>query len=258
MSVPFKASIQRSPASLFAAGSDLSLRREAWGRRFPLRVCARADNHFPARGFTLVELLVVLAILGVIAVFIVPASNSVLRGSQLSQGGQMVNDQLALARQIAVSSNHSVEVRFYRYADPLMPGETAGSPTTGRYRALQVFQILDAGAASPLGKIMTVPPSIIIDSGPTLSSILTLTKTWNAPQGDPQTNLPNGVGTNYNCSAFRFLPDGSTNLTPPTGQWFVTLHNINDKDGITSPPAGFNFFTVQVDATNGHLKTYRP
>jgi len=206
-----------------------------------------------------VELLVVLVIIGMIAVFTVPAINTVLHGSQLTQGAQMVSDGLSLARQTALSSNHIVEVRFYRYGDPQVPGEVATNSASGKYRALQIFQVQDSGAVTPLGKIQAMPVSIIIDSGTTLSSLMAPSqqKTWNASQGDPKVNLPR-VGANYDCNAFRFLPDGSTNLTPPTNSWFLTLHGINDKDGITTPPAGFNFFTVQIDATNGHVKNYRP
>jgi len=201
------------------------------------------------RAFTLVELLVVLSIVGIIVAFTVPAMNSVMGGSQITQAGQMVGDQLALARQTALSKNHTVEVRFYRFGDPDMPGEKATDPSTGRYRTFQPFEIFDTGAAVALAKIQRIPSSIIIDSGTTLSSLLNTGTTSN-----PQVSLPR-VGTNYNYFSFRFLPDGSTNLSP-TSQWFLTVHNGNDGDALTAPPK--NFYTIQIDATNGHIKSYRP
>ena len=206
------------------------------------------------------ELLVVLAIISVMLGLVVPAANTMLRGSQMTQGSQMVNDQLELARQTALSTNRTVEVRFYQFADPQTPGETTGSPSTGKYRALQLFEIQESGSAVALGKVQIVPPSIIIDSGATLSSIIgsgsaspavpTLSGTQTVP-------IPR-VGTQYNSVAFRFLPDGSTNLSPTSGnQWFVTLHNLTDGDPVKPVPPP-NYYTVQVDATNGHIKNFRP
>src|SRR5438128_1445985 len=89
------------------------------------------------KAFTLIELLVVVGIMVVIMAFALPAVNSVLRGSQITQTGQMVCDQLALARQAALSKNHPIEVRFYQFGEPEIPGEKANDASTGRYRALQ-------------------------------------------------------------------------------------------------------------------------
>ena len=73
--------------------------------------------------------------------------------------------------------------------------------------------------------------------------------------------MPRGIGLNYDYVAFRFLPDGSTNLpgksaTDANGAWFVTLQNINDKPVGTTPPN--NFYTLQVDPVSGTLKQFRP
>lgn len=210
-------------------------------------------------GFTLTELLVVVAIVVSLASFAMPAMNTVLKGSQLTQGAQMVGDQLSLARQAALSSNRCVEVRFYQYGDPQIPGEQPSNPSAGKYRALQLFQVQETGATLPMGKMQVLPSSIIFDSGATLSTLFGSTLVRNAASwtaSDPKISLPR-IGTNYNCCAFRFLPDGSTNLSPATGSsWFTTLHAINDQDSLPSPPA--NFFTIQVDPTNGHIKTFRP
>jgi len=159
-----------------------------------------------------------MSIIAIIIGFTMPAMNTVLKGSQLTQAGQMINDQLNLARQIALTKNHSVEVRFYQFGDPQAPGEQTAVPASGRYRAIQAFEIQDSGSAVPLSKVQQVPPSIIIDSVGALSSIISPPGAYVAPlpvltSYSAQTVPIARVGTNYNTVAFRFLPDGSVNLS---------------------------------------------
>jgi uncharacterized protein (TIGR02596 family) len=218
------------------------------------------EDQAERRGFTLVEMMVVVAITAVLAAIIAPAASTLIRGTDLTRGGQMISDQLGFGRQAALSMNCAVEVRFYQYADPGIPGDVA----PGKYHAVQIFQILDSGSAAPLGKVQVLPTSIIIDSGSTLST--TLSSILGSALASPNVptlvisgtgNIPiPRVGTAYNFISFRFQPDGSTNLSPPTGSWFLTLHSITDGDALDSPPA--NFFNLWLDAYNGHIRTFRP
>src|SRR5688572_6612010 len=124
-----------------------------------------------ARAFSLIELLVVCAIIGVIIGFTIPAVTTMMRGSQLTQGSQVLTDQLSLARQLALTRNRPVEVRFYKFADPETPGEDVKEQSTWRYRAFQTFEVLDNGAILPLGKIQMLPSTVIMNEGK-LSSLL--------------------------------------------------------------------------------------
>ena len=210
-------------------------------------------------GFSLLELLAVLAVVGIVSAVAVPSVNAVLRGSRLTQGAQLICSQLDLARQTALSKNHSVEVRFYQYGDPETPGESPNSPGTGSFRAVQIFDIQDSGAAVPLSKVQVVPPSIVIDSGAVLSSIIGSASPAAVPASTTGAALNFPIpraGTQYNCTLFRFLPDGSTNLSLASQWWFLTLHNLLDGRNLDTPPA--NYFTIQIDANNGHIKTFRP
>jgi uncharacterized protein (TIGR02596 family) len=114
--------------------------------------------------FSLVELLVVVAVIAVIVAFAIPAANSMLRGSQLTQGSQALGDQVAFARQAAISRNRPVEIRFYRYADLDTPGEQIQQKETWKFRAFQLFEILENSAAVPLGPVQRLPNMVVADS----------------------------------------------------------------------------------------------
>ena len=215
---------------------------------------------FARAGFTLLELLTVMAIMIIMMGLASPALTSIMKGSQLTQAGQTVTDQLALSQQTAIAKNHAVEVRLYQFSDSETPGEAAAN---GKYRALQSFEILTSGSAIPLGKCKRLPALIVIDSGSTLSTLIseagkstsTALHVPSAASGSElQVSIPS-VGMSYNSVAFRFRPDGSTEL-PSNQKWFLTLHSLNDGDNLTKVPA--NFVTLQIDPANGHIRTFRP
>ena len=203
-----------------------------------------------SRGFTLVELLAVIFIIILISAFVTPAATNLLKGNKLTQASQMVSDRLGFARQTALTRNRRVEVRFYQYGDTDVPGESATNPTSGKYRAIQLFEIPDTGSPVPLGKSQSLPNGIIMDSGATLSSLLSTVVSG----ASLKVSIPR-AGTNYNAVVFRFLADGSTSLAA-SGSWFLTFHNLNDGDALKTPPP--NFFTLQIEPLNGHVKNFRP
>ena len=101
-----------------------------------------------AHAFSLIELIIVISVIVIIAAFTLPAMNTVLKGSQLSQGAGLIIGQLNIARQQAIARNKPVEVRFYRFADPEVPGEDVTTPATGKFRAMQLFQVQASGAST--------------------------------------------------------------------------------------------------------------
>ncbi|MCE9608934.1 MAG: Verru_Chthon cassette protein D [Chthoniobacter sp.] len=208
--------------------------------------------------FSLLELLVVILIIAIIARFTVPAVTGIIRGSAITQSSQMLTDQFSLARQQALSRNRAIEVRIYQYADPEVPGEAVATATTWQYRAFQMFEVVESGVAVPLAKMERLAGSVIINPSVTFSTIIAGTgQTAKVPVATKDPSLPRGVGNNYKYVSFRFLPDGSTSLSPTySAGWFLTIHNASDKAAGSVPPA--NFFTLQLDPVSGSSKSFRP
>jgi uncharacterized protein (TIGR02596 family) len=226
-----------------------------------------------SRAFTLIELLAVMAIIAVVIAFAIPAANQVMKGSQMSQGSQQLADQMSYARQLALSKNHAIEVRFYRYGDPETPGEKFDEPTTGKWRAFQLFEILPNGASLPVGEMKRLPRMVVLD-GDKYSTLLSETYRGVAKKGEDDNTAPDlpveilgqRVAKKYDYQSFRFMPDGSTDLTPrakkSTGgtsgtddSWYITVVGLGDVD---KPVETINFYTIQLDAVSGTTKAFRP
>jgi uncharacterized protein (TIGR02596 family) len=246
------------------------------------------------RGFTLLELMVVMLIIGITAAFLIPAASTIVKGSQVVQASQIITDQFSLARQYALSTNHPVELRLIRYADPEVPGEVingVSTPTNGQFRAIQIVQDVDTinSSGNPvmmrvaLDKMQVLPQSIVMDQYDQFSPLIAEAQAPASSNGipnpayvpihtTPQVNidpsLPRNVNYNYDYVAFRFNIDGSTNLPlqskETSGNWFVTLRSINDVNPqmqgtvLMSGNHAVNFFTLAVDPVTGVLKQFRP
>lgn len=198
------------------------------------------------RAFSLMELLVVMAIAITLISLTVPALTSTLQSISLTQGSRNFIDQLSQARQMATTRNRTVEIRFYSYK---------GADGKKSFRAMQSFEMLDNGKAIPLGAPLPLGNGVILDSSAQLSPLLGLPREKQWTTDDPKIDLP-GIGSDYDTRKLRLRPDGTTDLDNSQPQWFATLHHENKGDGLTALPQ--NFCLLQIDPWTGRCQAYRP
>jgi uncharacterized protein (TIGR02596 family) len=193
-----------------------------------------------SQAFSLVEMLAVIAIIGVLAALIVPAVKGLMTASQLAQGTDFVMGQLKYAKQVALSENKVIEVRFYKYSD--MPG------TAANMRALQLWRNNPDGTRTPLDRMYRLPGHVIVSSIPEFT---TVGADLSPTPSETLTQLPSG----YQFKAFQFRPDGSTTLA--AGSNFLTLVNEND---VVKKPTQIpsNFSTIQIEVLTGAVSLFRP
>jgi uncharacterized protein (TIGR02596 family) len=181
----------------------------------------------------LIELLAVIAVLGVLVVLSAPMFTSISQGSNLNRAGQILSDQFSLARQKAVTLNRDVEVRFYEFPDG--------------WRGVQLVQI-DQTATGPIEKlttrVMELPTGISLVDRDGLSPLLT-----SSPHSGTRTVGSRGT---VNYRSFRFRPDGSSDAAN-IGENFVTLAHVTDT---ATPPK--NFYSLQVNPVTGKATVFRP
>jgi uncharacterized protein (TIGR02596 family) len=190
-------------------------------------------------GFSLIELLVVVAMMGILISLLIPAFGSIGQSNQLTSASQIVIGELNKARQEAIARNRAVQVRFYT----IPPKDQAANTSLKSMRAIQTVVLDergDFGTNARYGRLAHLPSGIQISTNASLTSLVLAT--------NGTTNLPVFGSSDY--VAFRFRPNGGTDLATNS---FWTL--VSDRATETPPP---NFATIQIDPRTGRVRLFRP
>ena len=177
----------------------------------------------PSSGFSLLEMLVVMAIAVILLALVVPPVGQVADGYLLTRQGQILSDQLVLARQRATARNRDVEVRLLREDDRWV---------------LQIWELDPAaGTASAVNRRMPLDAQLTIH--PELSPLLN--------------ELPSDSLDGQSWKSLRFRPNGRLALPLTMENNYLTLYLRRDQG---APPQ--NYFTLQIHPLSGHISVYRP
>lgn len=201
-----------------------------------------------SRAFSLIELLAVIAIMGILAAIVVPSIRGVSSATELSVSAASIVDTLNLARQTALSANRPVEVRFYEVP-------RSGDQTLA-YRAVGIYLIGESGP-TPVGRLTFLRNNVVMADSDSFGTLLR-----GLPTGQETLRSIDPTGTkSFNYRTFTFRTDGSANLSRTTtlgggDTWHLMLYDKSRPlDGTTAPA---NHVTIQLLPDTGRTRTFQP
>jgi len=208
-------------------------------------------------GFTLVELLTVMAILAVMAGLVVPAVSGLGKSSELSSGARMVSNMLASARTEAITQR--AVTRMAVVTD--WPGEA-----TADYRKMSIWQH-DPAAAEPwkqIGAWTELPRSVAFE--PESPAYVTGCDPADYLLAGTQNSFTATIrGATVTMKYAEFLPSGAARLPHATGSevWLalapgqITDQSISYSVATTSG-SPVNWAKISANTLTGRLRVSQP
>lgn len=195
-------------------------------------------------GFSLIELCIVIAMFAILVGLVTPALRGPLDGSNLAGAANTVDSKLALARQLSVSKNLPVEVRFYK-SDDL-------AEEHWRIVALVIPSEISGNARDEWlepGKLL--PGNVVFSDQKDYSTIIT----DSAPLSGTEDSTAPGMLKGKQFAGFSFRPDGSTDL-PANRPSCITLKSAFSQPTDDRPAS--NYVTIVLDSLTGRTLVYQP
>ena len=189
--------------------------------------------------FSLLELLVVVAILAVLAGVSLPSIVSVLQGRNIEAAGAMFADAVSLARQEASAGSRTVELRIYR------------SPSgTGSWQAFQLWSTRGTNT-EPLASMRKLPQGVAVwlPGSPLISTLAT--NPFFFVSGT--TNAALGRGP-LDYISVQFRASGALDGIVSTNNNFLTL--VSEHQTNATAPA--NYATILINPATAKATIIRP
>jgi uncharacterized protein (TIGR02596 family) len=203
-----------------------------------IRHCHRFVKTARRSAFSLLELLIVIAIMGILAALTLPAFNSISGGRKLDLAGSQVVDTLSLARQSAMAQGCRVRLELADIG--------ASSPDYRIHRLLEFRN----GTWQAASKWMTLDDTVKISSDASRTSLI------NQITNSATTNFTYR-GTNFSNKKVipvTFLPDGTTLLSGTNN--FLTLEPIRSPKDASGN--ALNWSCIVINPVTGRATAYRP
>lgn len=199
------------------------------------------------RGFTLMELLVVAGVVVLVLSFMVPAVTGLTKGNNLSSGGRLISNLLAVARSEAI--NRRALIRFEVATD--WPND----PTAAYRKVTLVQHDASSGTDTQLTNWEALPTGVVFqpnDPNPGNGSYLFTLKQTQTP---PLTVSSQKVTSLY----IEFLPTGALNIPPANSPVrFRLVPGYPTSTSAVTTTSSTNWYDFSADAIIGRIKTSRP
>jgi uncharacterized protein (TIGR02596 family) len=189
--------------------------------------------------FSLLELLVVMAIILLLSAMATPAITSLLESNSLSSAGQTLVGQIDLARQTASTSGQTIQVRLLHL----------GTSDAG-YDAVQIGRTDVNSNWIAVGRLVRFPRTAVVSEDTTNVSPLLAT-----PHLETGTMAVGGLGS-APYAAISIRPSGV--VEPATSDMSRFFLGIVPWRAGNSDSVPANFVFVQINPETGNTLVYRP